>query len=179
MKKGARILSPFGITQILMAAAVITALCLAYDPWRWGKVKDSVRASFPKVAHIEGAVLTEWFTAKDRPLPVVLDVRSQAEFDAGHLPGAHRLSADKTPADIGFEEKEKTPFVFYCAVGFDSASVASGLILRGYKNVQMLEGGIFMWANDGRAIEGGTGKVNPGNSKYAYLLKAARRAPHP
>ena len=35
MKKGARILSPFGITQIVMAAAVIAALCMAYDPWRW------------------------------------------------------------------------------------------------------------------------------------------------
>ena len=177
MKKGARILSPFGITQILMAAAVIVALCMAYDPWRWGKVKDAVRASFPKVVHIEGAVLADWFTTKDRPLPVMLDVRSQAEFDAGHLPGAHRLSADKTPSEIGFKEKEKTPFVLYCAVGFDSALVANSLILRGYKNVQILEGGIFTWANAGRAIEGGSGKVNPGNSKYAYLLKPERRTP--
>lgn len=177
MKKGARILSPFGITQILMAAAVIAALCMAYDPWRWGKVKDAVRASSPGVVAIEGAKLQEWIPAIDRPRPVLLDVRSQAEFDAGHLPGARHLSADKAPADIGFEDKEKTRFVLYCSVGFDSASVASNLIKRGYKEVQILDGGIFLWANEGRAIEGGSGKVNPGNSKYAYLLKAARRAP--
>ena len=177
MKKGARILSPFGITQILMAAAVLAALCMAYNPWRWGKVKDAVRASSLGVVSIDGARLQEWIPAKDRPQPVLLDVRSLAEFDTGHLPGARRLSADKTPVDIGFEDKEKTRFVLYCSVGFDSASVASSLIQRGYKEVQVLEGGIFLWANEGRAIEGGSGKVNPGNSKYAYLLKVALRAP--
>ena len=177
MKKGARILSPFGITQIVMLAVVITALCMAYNPWRWGKVKDAVRAQFPGVVSIECAKLQEWIPATDRPQPELLDVRPQAEFDAGHLPGAHRLSADKTPADIGFEDKEKTRFVLYCSVGFDSASVASRLTQRGYKEVQILDGGIFLWANEGRAIEGGAGKVNPGNSKYTYLLKAARRAP--
>ncbi len=177
MKKGARNFSPFAITQIVMAAVVITALYMAYNPWRWGKVRDSVRASYPNVAHIDGAVLAEWFTAKDKALPVVLDVRSQAEFDAGHLPGARHLSPDVTPSEIGFEEKIKTPFVLYCSVGFDSASVATSLSLRGYKDVQILEGGIFMWANEGRAIEGGSGKVKPGNSKYAYLLKVAHRAP--
>ena len=176
MKKGARLLSPFGITQLVMVAVVIVALCLSYEPWRWGKVRDAVRAQFPGVVHIEGVTLEQWIARNDKLPPVLLDVRSQAEFDAGHLPGAHRFSADASPAEIGLGDKTETPFVLYCGVGFDSSSVASGLIQRGYKKIQILDGGIFMWANDGRALEGNPGKVNPGNSKYAYLLKAAHRA---
>jgi 3-mercaptopyruvate sulfurtransferase SseA len=46
--------------------------------------------------------------------------------------------------------------------------------------VQVLEGGIFEWANEGQPIEGpggGTDKVRHGDSQFSGLLKRKHRAP--
>ncbi len=67
--------------------------------------------------------------------------------------------------------------MIYDAVGDDAFPVAVSLVQRGYSRVQVLEGGIFDWANHGLRLEGqagDTGRVQPGKSKFTGLLK--RRA---
>ena len=60
------------------------------------------------------------------------------------------------------------------------AQEAFRLLNRGYKRVQILEGGIFLWANEGRPLENAAGpakSVVVGQSAYASFLERARRAP--
>ncbi len=181
-KRGALggLFTPFGITQTVMLGAVGVALALAYGPWRQSQVRDAVHEQFPNIATIEGGKLAHWLETKNAQPPVIFDVRTRAEFELSHLPGALQIAPSATPASLGYAGEYDTPFVIYCTVGFDSSSYALGLMQRGCKRVQILEGGIYQWANEGRALEGalgGKGRVKLGNAEYSLLLERAHRAP--
>lgn len=182
MKKGflRPLFSPFGISQLIMVAAVATALWLAYGPWRWERAKDVVRNRYPSIPRIDAMQLKDWFDRKEDRKPVVIDVRSQAEYDFSRLPGAKHMAISETPAKLGLTEKTEVPLVIYDAIGADSSAVVESLAKLGYKQVQALEGGIFEWALQGKPLEGPDGsatKVDPGTSQYAKLLKRCLRAP--
>jgi 3-mercaptopyruvate sulfurtransferase SseA len=64
-------------------------------------------------------------------------------------------------------------------VGYRSSELATRLQRAGQTNVTNLEGSIFQWANEGRALEA-SGKpatrVHPYNEKFGRLLKPELRA---
>jgi rhodanese-related sulfurtransferase len=182
MKKGGlrQRFTPFGITQLVLLTVAAVALWLAYTPWRWERTKDDLRTRFPAVARIDAGRLSAWIASTDGLQPIVIDVRLQSEHDFSHLPGARHMDLSDTPASLGFPEKTEESLVIYDAVGADAFPVAASLMQRGYARVQVLEGGIFEWANRGLPLEGSSGasgKVKPGNSKFAGLLKRRATAP--
>ncbi len=139
-----------------------------------------VRHDFPGVKRITPAETAAWLKDKNRPQPVLLDVRTQAEYDVSHIAGARRIepgadvSALKLPHD--------RPIVTYCSVGYRSGALAKKLQEAGYKNVQNMSGSIFQWANEGRPIEHdrhGVKKVHPYNGMWGKLLDADLRADVP
>lgn len=89
---------------------------------------------------------------------IVLDTRSRAEFEAGHIPGASNLDAPP-PAQVAAVErlasgdKSKT-FVLYCNGPYCQASrrVADHLLANGFTNVRRYQLGIPIW----RALGGPT-----------------------
>jgi rhodanese-related sulfurtransferase len=179
MKKGGtgQRITPFGVTQFVLLAAVALALSLAYVPWHWERTKDEFRTRYPDIGRIDSEGLRGWMARPDGPKPVVLDVRPQAEYDYSHVPGARHMGLSDTPASMGLPEKTQESLVVCDAVGADAFPVAASLLKRGYSRVQVLEGGIFEWANRGLPLDGQagqTGRVQPGNSKFTGLLK--RRA---
>jgi rhodanese-related sulfurtransferase len=174
-----RRLSPFAITQWLMAIVIGVALWLAYWPWRWGRVKEEVRMQYPAVKRIDAPTLQSWMANRTVAPPVLLDVRSVAEFQTSHLPGARRIDPGATLAENGLAGFESAQLVIYDAVGFEAAAFAGDLMRRAFIDVQVLEGGIFQWANERRPLAGpggSTDKVLPGPSEYISLLHRARRA---
>ena len=76
---------------------------------------------------------------------VILDVRTQEEYDAGHIPGAilvpNETIADKQPALLPDLDAE---ILVYCRSGNRSAQAANKLIAIGYTNVVDF-GGIIDW----------------------------------
>jgi rhodanese-related sulfurtransferase len=175
MKQSARRFPLFALAQVGVLVAVGAALWLAYDPWRWGRLKDEVRERFPTVPRLTTTELADWHQ-KPETQPLLLDARTQAEYTASRLPGA--LRADVSPVQLGIEGKLDQPLVIYCAVGFDSAPVAVRFLAQGYRRVQFLEGGIFLWANESRPLEnahGSTDKVDPANSRYLSFLNRSHR----
>jgi len=71
------------------------------------------------------------------PLPqdaLLIDVRSYAEFMAGHLPGAHCLPMPRLEEQIRLLATDaQTPLIVYCATGA-RAELALGLLQRlGYR----------------------------------------------
>lgn len=79
---------------------------------------------------------------------IILDVRTQAEFDEGHIPNAVLLpdAEIKQRAEELLPNKEQTMLV-YCRSGRRSALAAQELVQMGYTNVYDF-GGILDWTGD-------------------------------
>lgn len=181
MKKGGsgRLVTPFAITVLVLCGAVGAALWLAYPPWLWERTKEELRKKFPDVHRMDADDLKKWLAKTGDPKPVLIDVRPQPEYEFSHLPGARHMALSDTPASFGISGKTDESLVVYDAVGKDAFAVAMSLIQRGYSRVQVLEGGIYEWANRGEPLEGSsgpTGQVRVENSEFAALLKNRLRA---
>ena len=73
---------------------------------------------------------------------LLVDVREDNEWNAGHVMGAMHLSKGTIERDIESKVPEKdTPLVLYCGGGFRSALVADNLQKMGYTNAISLDGG--------------------------------------
>lgn len=79
----------------------------------------------------------------------LLDVRTQEEFDNGHLESATLLDFydSNFKKELSKLDKNKPVFV-YCAVGGRSGSTATALINMGFKEVYDLKGGIKHWSKE-------------------------------
>ena len=87
---------------------------------------------------------------------LLVDVREQSEWDAGHLPGAIHLSKGVIERDIEQKVPDRgTPMVLYCGGGFRSALSADNLQKMGYTNVISMDGGWRGWTGAGLPIEKG------------------------
>ena len=79
--------------------------------------------------------------------PCIIDIRSVADFEAGHIAGAVRLD----PTALGFVSELKRladpsePVFVYCKLGKTSKETANAMVSRGFQNVFMLKGGFFAW----------------------------------
>jgi len=73
----------------------------------------------------------------NRPVDVVLDVRSKLEFFLGHLPGAENIPVDRLPDALAgrTDITTNTRILVYCASGARSAQAAAMLKRAGYGRV--------------------------------------------
>ena len=73
---------------------------------------------------------------------VLVDVREDREWDAGHVKGAVHMSKGTIERDVEEKVPDKTvTLVLYCGGGFRSALVADNLQKMGYSNPISLDGG--------------------------------------
>lgn len=87
------------------------------------------------------------------PLPadlVVLDVREQHEWDAGHIEGARHVPLGDVPARVG-ELDPTVRTLVVCHVGGRSARASAWLTQQGY-DVVNLAGGMDAWEGSGRPV---------------------------
>jgi hydroxyacylglutathione hydrolase len=83
----------------------------------------------------------------------VVDVRSQTEWDEGHLPGASHIMLGYLPERAAELVNSDKPIVVQCRSGARSGIGASILQAQGAANVINLAGGIREWAKAGLPIE--------------------------
>jgi rhodanese-related sulfurtransferase len=177
-----RALVRFGALQLALVAAVGTGLWLAWPAWRLGQVTDKIRRLYPDVPQLSTADLTAWLVSQNSIKPVLLDVRTPAEFEVGHLIEAHPINPDSELADDDLPEDRGRAIVVTCSTGERSAAFARRLQRAGYTHIFALEGGIIRWANEGRPMTNDrelVTRVHPGDPETARLLKGARRAAVP
>lgn len=145
----------------------------------WKLLKQLIRMQFPHVRQISTAALASWFAQPDRPQPILLDTRMEAEFAISHLQGAQRFDP-YAEEFVGLETLAlETAIVAYCSVGYRSAGVCDRLQAAGFCNVLNLEGSIFQWANEGRPLYRGdqvVQQVHPNNPLWGKLLLPERQA---
>ena len=80
---------------------------------------------------------------------LLLDVRPQDSFAAGHINGARRIDSHEilTAGDSLKKYKEK-PVVVYCDTGSLGASAARQLAAQGFKQAVNLRGGLTTWRTE-------------------------------
>ncbi|HEX3150386.1 MAG TPA: rhodanese-like domain-containing protein [Gemmataceae bacterium] len=84
---------------------------------------------------------------------VLVDVREESEWAAGHAAGAVHLSKGVIERDVETKIPDKaTPLVLYCGGGFRSALVADNLQKMGYTNVISMDGGWRGWTQAGMPV---------------------------
>ena len=84
--------------------------------------------------------------------PVLLDVRSGAEYKVSHLPGAIFLDYESFTLDQVRNIPLQSPVVVYCSVGVRSEKIGEQLLRAGYTKVRNVYGGIFKWKNAGLPV---------------------------
>jgi rhodanese-related sulfurtransferase len=75
---------------------------------------------------------------REKPIDLVLDVRSRLEFFLGHLDHAVNIPVDQLPDALGVRPgvTPGTRILVYCASGGRSAAAASALRAAGYTRVE-------------------------------------------
>jgi phage shock protein E len=83
---------------------------------------------------IAGFALTTF--GKDAAMPLVIDVRTVAEWDKGHLEGAVLIPYDQIGEKIGVVIKDKSQRIYvYCRTGHRSRIAKEALEKLGYKDI--------------------------------------------
>jgi rhodanese-related sulfurtransferase len=87
---------------------------------------------------------------------ILLDVREDAEWQAGHAPGARHIPLSRLPGRIGDLPPRHT-IVTICRSGARSAR-AAGLLSRQGREVVNLSGGMRAWARAGLPVAASGGR---------------------
>src|SRR5205814_6331341 len=81
---------------------------------------------------------------------VLVDVREESEFAAGHVPGAVHLGKGVIERDVeGKYPDRSAELLLYCGGGFRSVLAADNLKKMGYTNVVSVDGGMRGWRQGG------------------------------
>lgn len=107
-----------------------------------------------KMSGIPQVGVAEAVTLINRREPLVLDVRGQGEFAAGHIAGARLIPVGELKARVSEIEKFKDkPVLVHCATGNRSFTAARLLKEAGFKEVFNLQGGLGAWQQAGMPVE--------------------------
>ena len=86
---------------------------------------------------------------------IILDVRTAAEFDEKHIPGAINIPNETIGAEVIPELPDKDQMILvYCRSGNRSKQASDKLVKLGYTNVVEF-GGIIDWPGETETNEGG------------------------
>ena len=84
---------------------------------------------------------------KQTPGAVLLDVRTEEEFNEGHIPGSINISVQYINKIESMVEDKETPLFVYCRSGRRSGNATVFLKRMGYTNVNNI-GGIMSYKGE-------------------------------
>jgi rhodanese-related sulfurtransferase len=81
----------------------------------------------------------------------LIDVRTPAEYAAGHLANAKLIPVQELEGRVGEIDKTK-PILLYCRSGHRSGNALKILLGKGYAQAKHMEGGINAWQAAGLPV---------------------------
>lgn len=119
---------------------------------RWWSRRQVIRSL--RMERLTVAELSDMLNSGD--LPVILDVRVGAAFDASHIPGAHSYDPHAKGAQLPAIDPQAA-VVVYCACPNEVSAARIAQLLRraGVSRVRPLLGGIDAWMDAGYQVHGG------------------------
>jgi sulfur-carrier protein adenylyltransferase/sulfurtransferase len=97
------------------------------------------------VRHISPAELHNQLKRPGAKPPLLIDVREDYEFEAGHLDGARHIPLSQLPQHLGELGPDSDP-VFICRSGMRSLSACALALRANVRAPTNLEGGMMRWA---------------------------------
>jgi rhodanese-related sulfurtransferase len=131
-----------------------------------GPQAQSPNPSVPTIPESNQPAQIDRATAKklfDMRAALFIDARESAEYEAGHIPGAVRMTRNDAlaePERIAALPVRGRPIIAYCEGGACEASIdlAKTLIESGFRRVLVYTGGYPEWAAAGHPVERGSGQ---------------------
>jgi rhodanese-related sulfurtransferase len=115
-----------------------------------GEEMEAIQDGTHEISAEDLRVMLEIEDADDGP--VLLDVREDFEWKAGHLPGAQHIPLGQLD-ERAIEVDRNRPVVVYCASGIRSIDGSYVLKRQGFPRVSSLAGGISGWQEAGNAVD--------------------------
>jgi rhodanese-related sulfurtransferase len=174
-----RVLRVFLVLFVLPTLIGGVVMLVAGRPLLFELLQRGTTRKFPDVKWIVTRDLASWQENQARPQPVVLDARSEPEFEVSHLRAARRIDPYRPSLQPLAGLPKDTPVVVYSSAGYRGARVAQWLGDQGYSNVQNLGSSLFQWVNEGKPIFRGerpARAVHPYDWYWAWLLERQYRA---
>ena len=123
----------FSLNDYLLIFIIITSGLLLLFP--------KAMSGGVKVINVKNAVLLS-----NREACTIIDVRSEAKFNAGHIPDAINIPfINLTEAIDKLKIKPKKTILLYCGSGNSSGKGMKLLSQKGFESVMSIEGGFSEW----------------------------------
>ena len=173
------------LIAIILLAALTGADNLLYGAHAWADrlslagVELQVAERYAEVSRMTPVELANRIKAGEPIL--ILDAREVEEFAVSRLPGAERVDPGIWHSSFikryGARVRGRT-VVFYCSVGVRSSKLAEyvqdAVVKAGATSVYNLQGGIFAWHNQKRALVNSAGRtdfVHPYDARWGQLVE--------
>ena len=131
---------------------IILIVFVSINGWSDLKSKQEIKSeAIANAPHISTQQLSNYLSAGENF--VLLDVRTEEEYQAGHIQGAQWFPRGKLEYYI--QERVKDPgskIVLYCRTGGRSALATLTLKDMGYTHVVDLDGGFKEWVAEGNSF---------------------------
>lgn len=134
------------ITGIIFAG--LAAVFIVWIVWmRW---------LAPKMAGVRTISLDKYRQHFKKEKHALIDVRSESEYAAGHIPRARNIPLDTIARELDDIRKQipgDRALVLICATGNRSAVAATALARAGFSPVYNISGGMTAWKSAGLAVQ--------------------------
>ncbi len=84
--------------------------------------------------------------------PVLIDLRTVREFEAGHIAGAVSIPLGQESSVVARWPVD-ADVVLICKTGHRSQAAAGALLAQGFQHISHLKGGMDAWRRSGKPIE--------------------------
>lgn len=102
-----------------------------------------------ELAHLESVSVTELSKRlKKKERPFILDVRTEREWESGHVEGSHHIHGGLLQERFDEVPKDR-PISVICGSGYRGSIASSFLMREGYREVSNVLGGMTAWRSAG------------------------------
>ncbi len=104
----------------------------------------TVKSKLSPIKEINPQQLTLLMNREDG---LVIDIRSESDFNKGHILGAKQFSVEKINNNelTSLEKAKAKPIIVVCAAGMTALPAARKLLKAGFTQVTTLKGGFSSW----------------------------------
>lgn len=142
----------FKYLAVIIAAILIPSLSIASNLKDGEKnLFTELRDAIPqdKIKTIEDLHNTWLEVQSGKSKALIIDIRTEAEFDAGHIIGSNNVDSGHAYGLPKKIEDPNTEIWVFCRTQHRATYFTGMLYKYGYKNVYLVEGGIQAWAEKG------------------------------
>lgn len=87
---------------------------------------------------------------------IVVDLRSIADFNKGHIPGSINVPFTKLKESVkDLEKYQQNPMIMVCNTGMQAGAASTLLRAQGFADVHKLKGGIQAWVSENLPLKKG------------------------